>query len=247
VSVFRVIPTARDKSTRSRKINLARGFANPDSSLVRELAEQYFQPRIAAALSNPLTSLMQLHHLVESTPALSHLSDFVAICVIFVYSNPKTCRQAIAFLADPVVQRFAFDDVELDYLMRALFQRPPTLPSDVKTCGEVIAHFCGSAENCRQIFLDELQPGHFEEESREVLTAAANAILESGAGFSPAAVAEVRNFVESKRAGRINAVEAPDSQKDVVSIQPGGRSRTYWLGAVAVIIVAVIVWFFFFK
>jgi hypothetical protein len=111
------------------------------------------------------------------------------------------------------VQRFEFDEPELDYLMRALFQRPPAFQADVKTCGEIIAHFCGMGENCRRILLEAIQPGHFAEESRPVLNAAARAILESGAGFAPAALSEIRDFMESRRMGRPASETTPTNER----------------------------------
>jgi hypothetical protein len=189
---------------------------------------------------------MQLQHLITSTPALRYLSDFVAICVIFVYSNPQTSRQAIAFLSDPAVQHFEFDDVELDYLMRALFQRPPRLAPDVKTCGEVIAHFCGRAENCRNILLEAIRPGHFAEESRPVLSAAARAVLDGGAGFSPAALVEIRDFVDSRPIGRPPVEATPTRERGVNGQQRsndrlGKHDRTLVLTAFAGVIVIVVI------
>jgi hypothetical protein len=214
VSVFRVIPTPGDKGSRARRVLLGRALAGPTESLLRDLARQYFQPGIASALSNPVTSLLQARHLIISSPSIRHLSDFIAICVIVVNANPQTSRQAVAFLADPVVQQFEFDEVELDYLMRSLFQRPPKVPSDVKTCGEIIARFCAASESCRHIFLEAVRPGHFGDESRDVLEAAARAIqAEGGAHFSDAALEEIGGFLNSQRRARRPAVATPTAEK----------------------------------
>jgi hypothetical protein len=124
------------------------------------------------------------------------------MCVIVVYSNPQTSRQAIAFLADAAVQQFAFDDMERDCLVRLLLRRPPTVPHDVKTCGEIVARFCAASGSCRRILLENLRPG-FENESRGLLEAAARAVRAGGgAHFSDSELEEIGGFCRSQVRGR---------------------------------------------
>jgi hypothetical protein len=135
---------------------------------------------------------MQLRRIL-SLPDLFTLSDFVAACIIFVYRNGQTSRQAIAFLDDAALRDFPFSPDESDILMRALLlDAPPRIAIDAAAA--VVARFCRADGQCRRVFLEFVR-GH--DTGGDFLKAACALIArEKIAKFTPAELRAIQNCAD---------------------------------------------------
>jgi hypothetical protein len=175
-NVFKRYPVASEKQSQNRKTMLYRGESNP-GAIVRELAKQFFQPKVAENLSNSITSMMILNELIRSPDVRGHmqnLSDFVALCVAFVYIQPAK-RQAICFLKEIVTagrQYFQFDSDDKSFLLDAIIKTPPVIEKDVEDCGEIIEKICETSVVCIRKFLERIHPSEFTPAQKPILVAA---------------------------------------------------------------------------
>ena len=169
-NVFRVIPEMKSKERRG--VELRRALANTDDML-RKLAKEFFQPQVVVSLTNPTTCLFKLRDLIDASNYMQNLSDFVVVCFIFVYKNPETRRLALTFLRDKRIREFKFSHHELEVLVEAIVDTPPTNTQDVSDCAEIIARYCESEPYCLRIVLAMLKQNYGDVAKRPVLTATA--------------------------------------------------------------------------
>ena len=181
-NVFRVIP--EEKAKERRGVELRRALANTDEML-KKLAKDFFQPQIVVSLTNPATCLFKLRDLIDGSTYMQNLSDFVVVCFIFVYKNPTTRRQALSFLRDKKIRNFKFSQDELEVLVTAIVDTPPTNTQDVTDCAEIIAQFCEEDGYCLRIVLAMLKQHYGDVGKRPVLTATAKLLARFGENAMP--------------------------------------------------------------
>jgi hypothetical protein len=221
--VFRVIPTATDAKSHPRQLRLRRclsllttdplspaiqsDFSDALSNILREFAEEFFQPPVATTFLNPTTCLTKLRQLLLSTEReyLQNLSDFVAICVIFVHNNRPTTKLAATFLEDRALQDFHFAADEMDVIMRAFIRSPPPNSKSrsdkehLLSCANVIAGFCDRDQICARIYREFLAPDRHSSGQRAILVEIGKAVLETPPQFFSAEdFSRIREFANSK-------------------------------------------------
>ena len=85
---FRILPTPKDKNARRRKYNLVEADLNI-SEAVNDICNEFFTRQTKEALMDPIKCALVLQQIMTSTPHMENLSDFVAICFVYMYTYKK--------------------------------------------------------------------------------------------------------------------------------------------------------------
>jgi hypothetical protein len=238
--IFRLIPSASDSKSPSRQLRLRRclslltteplspsvqsDFTDTFSNLIREFAQEFFQPSVTSALLNPTTCLAKLRQLLLSPERdyLKILSDFVAISVIFVYNNRATSKLASTFLEDAALEDFPFTADEMDVIMRAFVRNPPNntkTRSDkdhLLSCANVIAGFCNRSAVCAKIYREFLAPDRHSSSQRAILVEVGKCVLEiQPQHFTADDFSRIREFTSSK-----GVKSQPTARKGKIEMTP---------------------------
>ena len=220
---FLVLPTALEKETRTRKNSLEKAFLYP-SEVVFEISHHYFIPSVAKSLQNQSTCIMQLQTSVMNSPHSLNLSDFVAICVIYVYNNIKkektgnkisqTQTQAVAFLKNVMekkYQNFDFGPDEQDFIISSIISNPPIYKSDYNVCVSIIEFYCRAEDKfCLGRFIERLKLPDISEESKKFLMKCSNAIVEFNQQISTNEKDFLTSFSNQKISEESETVEIRD-------------------------------------
>lgn len=166
-SVFKRIPVPGEREQRSKR-TVTRALENPRVS-VEKMADDFFQPYLVAGLKNSVSSMLNIRELLVAHPdQMELLSDFVTICVMFVYSRPQHRQQAISFLRSTEAREFKFLNVELVNLMKLMIMYAPSNLQELKQSGEIIADMCMKSEACADNLETIMTPGHYRDDENEI-------------------------------------------------------------------------------
>lgn len=215
-SVFKRIPITNDCATEKEKMErerrsqeiTTRALENPQA-IVEKMADEWFQPYLVAGLKNSASCMVNLHDLLLSNPdQMAALSDFVTICLMFVYSKPQHRSRALTFLRSPEALEFQFLEVELVNLMTIMLIHPPSNIQEVKQSAQIIADLCMRSELCTAKLKTIMKPGHWREEDANqiaLLSETAKVMQKHG---------KTSDYMDKFARGEIRAKEKPGHSRD---------------------------------
>ena len=210
---FAILPTAQEKDSRERRNWLEKANSFPQE-VVFEISHKFFISSIANALSKPTTCIMQLQSCLMNSPHSIYLSDFVAICTIFVYKNiqksskgelsSQTQSQAVAFWANVIDGKylnFTFEPDEQDLIISSIVADPPIYKKDYDTCVSIVSFFCKSEDRfCFGRFIERLKLAELPDGSKRFLVDCCKEIIDSNPLISTNEREFLKSFIKQKPA-----------------------------------------------
>ena len=210
-SVFKRIPVPSERKQRSHE-TVTRALENP-RVLVEKMASDFFQPYLVAGLKNSVSCMLNLRELMASHPyQMVALSDFVTVCLMFVYSKPQHRHQAISFLRSPEGAAFEFLDVELVNLMTLMIMHAPSNVQELKHSGQIIADICMKSELCSDKLETIMKPGYYmdDDENQIALLTETAQVMRSYGWKTSREKTSFDNFAN----GEIKAIKRPSQSRD---------------------------------